>query len=597
MADPQQPKVAHVTQTADHQVSVAMPRHPPRLSVALLWAKPGQVSKWQTTLERQMAATESDADRWKLLVDLDKPGAFDAELGRLLLHVVERLENGLDEAWMSRWGYDAPSWPKKAGMTQEQYSKALGDALDQAHALRDLYDEPEEQWARAMTEMFVYAPYAGMGQLMLGDGRRDREIYAQWPKVYSLAVACQHLSTYGALGRGLPASDFGNGMTAGPNGMLKVFNAPSVEGAPKRAAWLTNKISDYTHQDLRPGDIASGAENSSQTGWAHCASVLRRWPLGKAAATDGSASKFQMIDTGVLAGQGDYNTQDHGWLDSLSVFNSAAADLRGLGKLPTPQDLTSAVAAMKKALPMGFVRLVILEKGGRARYASAMLPMWFGDARFTIASYLWSIRDLPAKEGTLAYWAVYAALGDSLFNEVVTESASPSRSGAAIYAAAIAAGRVPKGRPTDLRLVAVCTSEPRVLRDILKTDDAWKDVERTDESEEEAYAAESAGAGTNAPTQVKPFYDFHKQMLDYDALPEEKKKTTRAPKAMRFPVTKKLALKLGDRIEEDAWSTLQSPSTFAQELTVADTAVAKFDAKPMADRGVRYFNGTASPGK
>ncbi len=477
-----EPKVAYIWEDKDNHVSVDMPAHPPRLMRALLWAKPAQYEGYLTALDKAIASKQRGP------VSLDSAANFEDELGALLEHIHERLKQGLDEAWSSKYGYNPPEIPKDDGKKgAEEFAAARKKALENNWALVSLYSEPEEKWARAFAEMFVYMPYGGPATMTLGFSSTDKQLYQQWPKLYPLVAACQHLSTYAVLSRGFTPDTVGTGLEAGPNGSVPVFSESLPTSSTKRPSWSTAPVSSVWENDLRQGDLVSGDDGAQTIDpkdgqkkrlFGHSASTLRRWPLGKAAAAapEGAKAqyKLQMIDTGVLAGVGDTSTQDYEWLKSINGFGKAKEGRTGFGRLPEPSDLASAVEVMKKALPMGFARLVLVSSdSGTVRYVSAMLPMWNGDDRFAFTRYVWSLRDLPAT-GVDAYWIVYVPLrSEALFNEIVAEAASPSRSCQQIVEAAGVS-------PPFIRALASGASikgKPRVVRLVTKSDTAWKEID------------------------------------------------------------------------------------------------------------------------
>lgn len=557
-----EPKVAYIADSGKHHVSIDMPAHPPRLSVALFWAKAGQYGPYQTDVEQGMHRDQNPDKE----VRLDDATSFEKELGRLLNHIYQRLEKGLKEAWMSRFGYDAPS------------GAAHFAFLDRPSALLKLYDEPEEQWARHVSEMFVYAPYAGIGQMMLGSYAHDSDVYAKWSKAHSLVVACQHLSTYAVLARGFAMGKLGAGLTAGPNPGVPVYK----DGAP--AAWYgtiekapENKVNNYKEYDVHPGDFLSGRQQKEQSGWAHIATVLRRWPLGKAE-TDpqnaGMGVKLQMIDTGVLAGIGDINTQDHDWLKDGAVAQSfKPARFGGVGRLPAAANLVGGVEKAKKAVPLGFARLVILEKGGRALYVSGMLPMWHGEQRFTTARYLWSLRDLPWNKhaGLVAYWALYAPTGKELFEQMV---GAADGGGASCQAMVQTAEAARPSKPLGwLRLVAVVTSEPKVVRVVAKSDQKWTEAKGNKDGKAVTYDPDSPEA---AKALKKP---------------GDKAPTSTDPKRFSLPLSLDKDVK-----GNAAWRALQDTRGLSTEMLRKDASSGKLGPRPMSSNPVGYFNGTAAPG-
>lgn len=477
MSKPNEPKIAYILEDGKNRISVDMPQHPPRLLRALLWAKPGRYEGHRTDLEKAIDAKERGP------VSLDAADTFEAELGWLLKHVYQRLMRGLAEVWSSKYGYDPPDIPKEDGKTPEEYAAARKQALERSWALTDLYREPEEQWARAFAEMFVFMPYGGPAGMTFGQSTslKDHDIYGKWPKVYPMVAACQHLSTYAVLTRGFAPSTVGTGLEAGPNAGVPILGKNPVT-PPTRPGWTNAPVSSFAANDLHPGDVLSGDDGANkglkgkQRLFGHSATTLRRWPLGAKATEEtekaGSGYKLQMIDTGVLAGAGDSSTQDYDWL--AAVRGLEKAERTGFGRLPPPSDLAAAVEVMKKALPLGFARLVIVSNGSSAlRYVSAMLPMWYGEERFAFTRYIWSLRNLPAT-GVDAYWIIYVPKSsEELFNQMVVEADGPKRSCQEMVAAANVTANA-------LLAVASCASihgKPKIVRSVTKGSTEWRNVE------------------------------------------------------------------------------------------------------------------------
>lgn len=591
------PKTAYVLDAGSTHISLEMPKNPPRLAVALLWAKSGQYEAWQTDLEKEILKDP------KKIVDLEAATtreAFEVELGRLLKHIQQRLEIGVTEAWISKYAYNAPSPPKEEGKTRAEYAAELQAAWNRAFALQALYDEPEEQWARIFSEMFVYMPYAGNGQTMFSNGNENHLIFEAWPKVYCTVAACQHLCSYTPLTRGSKPDKIGNGMNASANAGLPIFgpivkdaeDVKDAEGKNKRAAWVTTSVTTYEKRDLRPGDLVAGKDaDPNQKGFAHAASILRRWPLGAAAKAETGAN-LQVIDTGVFASVGDSSTQDHGWLTAAamsSAFGKAVANESGFGRLPEAADLKGAVETTKKALPMGFARLVLAAPGGRARYVSAMLPMWHGEHRFTIARYLWSLRDLPAKN-LVGYWALYAAQGHTMLDELVKEAGAPGRSCEQIIAAAKKAreGRKPPGKAPALLRTSACSSKPRVVRFVTKSTQSWKEVAPNEEGLTMTY---EEGPEADA-LREKWKKDADAKKAKHGNAPTEVTTVKGANSGMPLELAARPAQDKTDHARPGGWAFLEDKDFLSTELLLPDaTKPDEVVERSMGQNSVEYFKG------
>lgn len=170
--------------------------HPPRLVVALN-DTPVPIPDGDDT------ATEL---KWREL-DPEQP----ASLSKVLRWVADRLELGLRDCWAGPAGCNE-DWPDR---------------------------EPEEQWARAFSELFFGIRYGGPGQTYFSNPRMDAYIFRRIQKTYryeytkkeqaeltaknpewvnpgvmtnsdpavSLTAACQHCTTYGTITRGFTIED------------------------------------------------------------------------------------------------------------------------------------------------------------------------------------------------------------------------------------------------------------------------------------------------------------------------------------------------------------------------------------------------------
>ncbi|MBK8257712.1 MAG: hypothetical protein IPK82_34215 [Polyangiaceae bacterium] len=483
--------IGPVGNPATTHLSVPFPRHPPRLSVALFWAQPGSKPWTKTALEKKIANKERG------LVSLADPTTFDDEVRALLEHILERLKAGLWEAWISKYGYDLRYPVRKKEESDEQYKGRVEEYNLSAVGMAFMRNEPEELWARQVTEMFVFAPYGGTGLFTVGV-QNDQKVYEKYPSVHSLLVACQHLSTYIALTRGIPPADISPGLDASPMAGSSGFQT----GVTTRPNWVSAAPSTWPSQDLAPGDCFAGDDGApNRDKFAHIASVLRRWPLQRNLPSN-ATYKLQWFDTGVLTSQGDKVTQDHGWdsqppNDRLSAAFSQAPNRRGFGRIAEAKNLTDAVTKASNSLPLGFARLVLFHKDGTVRYVSALLPMWFTDLRFYISTYLWSLRNLPA-DGLVAAWSIYGVNGKALFQEVLNEAQSgPQRSAGEILQKAGATNDAPL-----LRELAVVTSEPRVLRANIKTTEKWVSVTPNQTGADNQYGEDEPQNTSQAPTDV-----------------------------------------------------------------------------------------------
>lgn len=356
----------------------------PRLSKSLLDAKVGAFDHFKTTLDKSGEKVSLQKD-------------FATQLKSLLEHIEERLNGGLDEAWISPSGY----------------------ALDNAKTLdRDtlggllFYNTPEEKWARAFSELFVFAMYGGAGGAYSLSGG-DKEIYEAFPRIAPLAAACQHLSTICVLSRGFPLSGMqkftdkaktkpwatGCGCTGGT-----VDYDVWAKGEKFANGTKYTTIESYLTLNPTPGSVVvfnpggpnyNDQDKSSPGHPTHIASVLRV-----------SGARVQFIDTGVVIGsdekKGEGGTADHSFLNGPDSI-PGSAELIGVAVLPDASGVAEWAEKMAKTRPLGYLRLAIVDTtlGNKVRFVSKLLVM-----RHPISRLIWSLRGLPI-ENLSVFWMVY----------------------------------------------------------------------------------------------------------------------------------------------------------------------------------------------
>lgn len=357
---------------------------PPMLSAAVLHALAGFSDK------KEYWTSGEKAGDW---CDLGDPTGYKDNIQILLKHLYERLDIGLAEAWESSFGYDG-----------------------------EIEDTLEEGWARIFSEMFVFAAYGGVadsyGTKHDDTGRWDMEYvsrldFGQNDPSYPIVAACQHITNYGIVTRGISSSELGSsGTTAGPGtagcpcftsakgGSWKVASTgPSAEiSSYRQGSELVGKL------QITPGSVVafnSDGPNARIQSTAHIACFLRVW----------GSNQFQAIDTGPLgAGGTDSGTEDH---DGTTAVNSNALPhmMVGVGVLRKVEPSKAQVDFLATARPLGFAQLVFADESDTVRYISRVVPMHHGNKGFAITRYVWSLRCLPANGK--AFWILmYPAVGD-----------------------------------------------------------------------------------------------------------------------------------------------------------------------------------------
>ena len=349
--------------------------------------------------------------------DFSDPAKYTETVQAVMKHLVQRLKGGIDEAWASTaHGYGARSalWGKP------------GESINSI----------EEQWARAFSEMVVFACYGGIGSNHGFTPDTEMVLFSWFDKTqrdapaFPIMLACQHLSTYLVLSRGVPPAQCGpNGMTAS-NGTAGLplfagkklgewrYKGKRAKEEGRSAAVPTNQLDDIKAlikaNILTPGSVFAydslGAEDVSQTGKAHIGSVLRVWGGG-----------FQPIDTGPMAGgaHADEGSADHslqtGTVDAGSVLAGTfvgAGFIYGTETAPTQEH----VDYIKKARPLGFAQLVLADEKKMIRFVSRMLPMYSGSDNFSVSRFAWSLRALPAN--LTAIWILSIAKNAGLTRDL-----------------------------------------------------------------------------------------------------------------------------------------------------------------------------------
>ena len=320
----------------------------------------------------------------------------------------------------------------------------------------------EEQWARLMAEKFTLSPYALPSVVYK---RSDDQVMAKLQDdadpAHSLVGECQHLVTAAALGRGHSFAlknlatgkstptlttmfTAGNSKGAvdilGPEGQAKwidanAFNPPpppsplppdfpsacSVSTLPTD----TGPGSSFAFTYAKPGDSRQEIDSNP-----HTAFVLRILRVKDAK----TISKLQFFDTGGVAhpfseeGPMPAETKpsgifEYGW----RTLVRGPSTIVGMGKLNTsPETLTKGVERLERARPLGLARLILartknLKTGNTTNFYRDPLKNWLlyasplrlmyesgPDQNYSIARYLWSLRNLPGADEVQAFWQLSA---------------------------------------------------------------------------------------------------------------------------------------------------------------------------------------------
>lgn len=419
----------------------------PSLAQALLKGAVNQYEDLKTPKQKELEAA-------KKKVSLQVAADFDKDLADLLTVIEERLRAGCGEAWLADEAYGAAIdrkaiEDKLAANPPSEEDKKKQEYWDKTYAsIWDLLEfamEPEEQWARAFSEMVLFAMYGNPGHIHLWKDDA-RALYTRYPDWYPLMMACQYLSTYAILSRGFPAADVKGGcacsagtvnldcfdtteQSAKELGLVSADN-PEADNADKYPPHKKSETSPelakgkdkqetapyfattdiLAKKQAGPGSVVSfnpggpkyGGQDKGAT--THIGTILRR-----------NGTQVQFIDTGVLVGNGESGggggeggTTDHSFCKGTIP---AAKHAVGVGVLkPPPGDLVEATKKAAAAKPIGFSRLALVDvrdKGNPVvRFVSRMVHM-----SYPVSRYIWASRGLPM-EGLRVIWMIYAPQGD-----------------------------------------------------------------------------------------------------------------------------------------------------------------------------------------
>jgi hypothetical protein len=345
-------------------------------------------------------------------------------LNQLLKHIWSRLENPMDVAWLGPDG-----------------TKGLPDGSSMF--IPNTSQQPEEAWAQAYTEMFFAIPYVSGGSFHLSDSAKDGDIFAKMQKedpVHPLTAACQQLCSLAAITRGVKIT--GNGIDCAlyrhPGRDAADPLSGSVLENPQQTVFTKKLGGKWLDADqklltisqinppLKPGSMFMFAKEPGQTfaqpkipggspppirspGVPHIAFVIRVLPPGQ----------VQFFDTGAIQpanrSQDDKLQFSHSHMldyQPISSVSCTAGPFQGIGVLPEPTDLQESVKRMRTIRPLGCARLVIHRiSDGQTLLMTPLLRMHSGELNFSIARYLWSLRDIPGPGLVRAEWWIYGSKG------------------------------------------------------------------------------------------------------------------------------------------------------------------------------------------
>lgn len=415
----------------------------PRLARALFNAKAG-AEPFRSELEKANNLASTDASyKPKVTLRVADRAKFLAELKSLCAHLRWRLEGGLPEAWMGDGGYPVEEFKAlllKAYKEKKTPSAAVDRTNADLAAAADFYDSGEEQWARAFCEMVVFSMYHSVG-MVYGTGNTDKPWYDRYPKIYSVAMACQTMSTYCVLSRGLTAIGVnGLGCTGGIE-KLGVFQKGlkkeplDDEAAKKKAeaqARAEGKITDASTDEDKEREIAAKLPNIQNypPTWGSSPALVQEGAIpGSAMIFNGGGYKcphqnhtpgtthiasvlrvagqqLQFIDTGVVTGAGESGTEagavDHNFTTG-TIPSSESAVAFGVAMSVDDAQLVDQAKLVAQAKPLGVMRLVVADAAKKEPwFVSKLVHM-----RWPLSKLIWSLRNAPT-DGLMLAWLVWA---------------------------------------------------------------------------------------------------------------------------------------------------------------------------------------------
>lgn len=334
-----------------------------------------------------------------------RPAVSDsADITEILSHVYRQLKGGLAPVWNS-----FPNVPTKNGV-------ALRDADPTTLTPAEL----EECWAQHISEWLVGTPYGGPGQNYKSGGT-DQALFSLMIRgsdpALPIIYACQQLCSAAAISRGFDdaaALPLDSHTSLGAANILKW----SIGVGPGTAQVLPNVALCDAATAIAQGVLVPGSV-FVKGALPHAAFVVRVLLSGE----------LQLIDTGAMqlspphaspfpSGGGSALSSGTNY-DTSPGVSVVASNFTHLGSITKATQLPQAILRMRQTRPLGAARLVVLDRigttpseaniGQRLRWASSLLPMWEQAdplANYTIARYIWSLRDHPFRDRFEVRWLI-----------------------------------------------------------------------------------------------------------------------------------------------------------------------------------------------
>lgn len=302
----------------------------------------------------------------------------------------------------------------------------------------------DEQWSRLIAEMLTFvsysAPFSNYGL------HSDEVFFAKMQETgdpaYPIISACQQLVTMATISRGFRYQVYA---PENPNVQPCPATKNTFQAHKASSSAAINRLDGKWYEPETSPAVVHPAPNV--TCGPCCLMVLKTGPhigfITRTLELGGNYAYFQTFDTGALRCRpvaGDPGIHEDPWWTMWASDQSAGflpatptpqtADLNRADKLTPAQieennkdrcaqitDLAQAIGHMRKARPLGFARLVIVQKSGNSYnllYATPLLRMYLDsqDMNFYPSTFLWSLRQIPYKESIQALWLIYIPLYD-----------------------------------------------------------------------------------------------------------------------------------------------------------------------------------------
>jgi hypothetical protein len=335
----------------------------------------------------------------------------------ILEHIVRRLNGPLDPIWDGPDGHDA-YWEPRTGCTPEENGRIQAD----------------EEWARWCTELMVGTGYGSTTEYGSASFS-DRKFFAAFGTenpVVPVKLACQQLCTYAYYSRGWTFEEVqGNGycgVTAAQNTHLNhLFEGgwdanPTYREVHAGFTRANGPTSPGTILAFRPKDVdgVGGQRPGSHVVFVLrvAAGVLQAQLLDTGAALEVNQARSKARLTPPAARHfvgGNYDNRLFSGDVNVRAIPGVMYVGIGVLKPKSPGQILAAITAARRARPLGFARLAILNRRVGGAYEKDDIlyispRVWMhdasGSANYYISRYLWSLRQTPGYENLEVLWQI-----------------------------------------------------------------------------------------------------------------------------------------------------------------------------------------------